>query len=153
MDNGAIDAVQGIFELVTAEFTAAAAAIPAGGVWTGLSAEARGRLALGVAGPGARLGRLLDGLQAELDSVAGSETSAADMAAATAAATADAARQRAVNAALRALLDEAAAAAAAASAATAAARRAVTGEPCSEDDAVMATSGGGGGGGAGLRSG
>ena len=127
--NDVADAVQLIFEVVTREFTAALPAMPAGR-WVGLTADARARLSLDSHAQVQRLSRILDGMQASIDSVEAAEALPAELDAAIAAAHADAARRTELNARLRALLaelhahaahDTAAADAAATSAATRAA--------------------------------
>ena len=111
-----VDAVQARFELITREFTAAlpAAGSPAAARgWVGLDADGRARLSAASLAQAQRLARALDELQAGLmladdagGSGAASEALPAEVDAALAAATADVARRRAVNARLRALLDE-----------------------------------------------
>lgn len=102
-----VGAVTSIFDVVTREFTAAAAGMEPGR-WIGLDADGRARLALESHSQVDKLTAVFDRVQCAIDAVPHGERTAAELAAAEAAVRADVAARRATNDALAALVEDAA---------------------------------------------
>ena len=104
--NEIVETVQNIFEIVTREFSAAAAGMQPGR-WVGLDADGRARLAGESRAQMDRLKAIFDRVQCAIDSTACGDSTAAEVDAATAHVRASLAQRRAVNEKLRGLLQQA----------------------------------------------
>lgn len=102
-----VGAVTSIFDVVTREFTSAAAGMEPGR-WIGLDADGRARLAIESRSQVDKLTALFDRVQCAIDAVPQGERTAAELAAAEAAIRADTAARRTTNDALAALVQDAA---------------------------------------------